>query len=215
MNLILSTTNLFKFQDLDFNDSVTFHIGDNIKYFNFGVWSTQSSSAEGKDVLLGHISIPMHKIVEKCTITGLGHLIKKWQLLEPCTVTYAEVSFAIALLNLAFNCSKTHSLNEHSGFDNSFCYGDALFCFVLVQDSQSEGYIPSSTRASFSMRGDGEGLPETPVFLSPAGKDSPAHEPATPSTFSASTEDLMAHDFIRTHFSRTTQCDFCSKKVCL
>jgi hypothetical protein len=79
-------------QDLNFNDSVTFHISDNIKYFNFGVWSTQTSSADGKDVLLGHISIPMHKIVDKCTITGLGHLIKKWQLLEPCTVKYAKVN---------------------------------------------------------------------------------------------------------------------------
>lgn len=110
-------------------------------------------------------------------------------------------------------CSKTHSLNDHSGFDNSFCYGDALFCFVLAQDSQTQGYIPSSTRASFSARGEGEGLPDTPILLSPAGKDSLAHESATPSAFTASTEDLSAHDFIRTHFSRTTVCDFCSKKV--
>ncbi|XP_059490447.1 PDZ domain-containing protein 8 isoform X2 [Neocloeon triangulifer] len=194
---IYRTKELPMASDLNFNDSVTFQIGENIKYFNFGIWSTQVGSNDGKDILMGHLSIPLYKIIDKCTITGLGHLIKKWQLLEPCVT------------------QKPHQLNGHSGFDPSFCFGDALFCFVLVQDSQSQGYIPSSTRASFSAKGDAEGLMEASLLNTPIGKDSPAHEPATPGGSVTCADDGTAHDFVRTHFSRTTQCDFCSKKIWL
>ncbi|CAB3380997.1 Hypothetical predicted protein [Cloeon dipterum] len=160
---IYRTKELTFSSDLNFNESVTFQIGDNVKYFNFGVWSAHSGPGDGKDVLMGHLSIPLHKIIDKCTITGLGHLIKKWQLLEPCV------------------SQSPHTLTDHSGFDPSFCFGDALFCFILLHDAQSEKYKPSSARTSFS-----------------GGSD-----------------ESTSHDFVRTHFSRTTLCDFCCKKIWL
>ncbi|XP_065337130.1 PDZ domain-containing protein 8 [Cloeon dipterum] len=195
---IYRTKELTFSSDLNFNESVTFQIGDNVKYFNFGVWSAHSGSSDGKDVLMGHLSIPLHKIIDKCTITGLGHLIKKWQLLEPCV------------------SQSPHTLTDHSGFDPSFCFGDALFCFILLQDAQSEKYKPSSARTSFSGRGDADsGLNETPTST-PAGKESPAHETSTPNiSLLGGSDESTSHDFVRTHFSRTTLCDFCCKKIWL
>ncbi|KAF4531644.1 hypothetical protein B566_EDAN006575 [Ephemera danica] len=184
--------------DVIFNESVTFHVGDNIRYFNIGVWSinTSSSSPEEncKDILLGHLSIPLSHVIEKCTVTGLGHFIKNWQLQEPCV------------------SSKPHNLTGHSGFEPGLCYGDVLLSFVMIPDQSAvtTASANSSPRASPSLRGDIEPLSIDPIVST---SESPVKEILIPGSLPLNPEDSPVHDFVRTHFNRATQCDFCSKKV--
>jgi hypothetical protein len=96
-------------------------------------------------------------------------------------------------------------LTGHSGFEPALCFGDVLLYFALALDPPS---IPSSSpRTSSSHRG------EADLLLEAMPSPSPAREIATPNSLPLSPELNSVHDFVRTHFARATQCDFCTKKV--
>ncbi|KAJ2946604.1 hypothetical protein O0L34_g12660 [Tuta absoluta] len=83
--------------------------------------------------------------------------------------------------------SKSHKLSSHAGFEPCLCFGDALVWW------EWEG--AGLTRAG------GAG-----------GRPSPSKDKDTPYKPKLIT---TAHDFVRTHFHRSTQCDFCNKKIWL
>jgi len=90
--------------------------------------------------------------------------------------------------------SRNHKLSGHSGFEPCLCYGDILLSFLYV--------------------GQRVGLPTRPP-LSPVKSI-----PVSPQPFLLRPEQTLEvgkkqHNFIRTHFNRTTQCEFCGKKIWL
>ncbi|XP_044760980.1 PDZ domain-containing protein 8 isoform X2 [Coccinella septempunctata] len=82
--------------------------------------------------------------------------------------------------------SQTHPLLSHSGFEHVFCYGDILLSFIWSHEEDVE----LKRKASI-------------VSLEPDGK------------ISESAITSSKHDFVRRQFHRTTQCDFCTKKIWL
>ncbi|XP_046973213.1 PDZ domain-containing protein 8 isoform X1 [Vanessa cardui] len=83
--------------------------------------------------------------------------------------------------------SKSHKLASHAGFEPCLCFGDALVWW------EWEDAGPRAPRAPTR----GQTQPR------PAHAAQPAHSART------------VHDFVRTHFHRSTQCDFCNKKIWL
>ncbi|KAL3280381.1 hypothetical protein HHI36_017868 [Cryptolaemus montrouzieri] len=81
--------------------------------------------------------------------------------------------------------SQTHPLLSHSGFEHVFCYGDILLSFVWTHEDDVE----LKRKASI-------------VSIEPDGK-------------SLESVGSIKHDFLRRQFHRTTQCDFCTKKIWL
>lgn len=77
-----------------------------------------------------------------------------------------------------------------SGFDGRFCYGDVLLSFVW---NSSLTLADNCKKPKLSTKGSVDKL-----------DDDKNNE-----VFSTTKQ----HDFIRTHFHRSTQCDFCGKKV--
>lgn len=88
--------------------------------------------------------------------------------------------------------ASTHALSTQSGFSSSICYGDISLDFVMNHyDSgkeRGEATAPSSKTASTTI---------------------------LEKTETAETEVSKRHDFVRTHFNRSTHCDFCGKKIWL
>lgn len=90
-----------------------------------------------------------------------------------------------------FIYSRAYSnLSSLSGFDPNFCYGDMLISFVWNGGS-NKGLLYADSSASTSTKK--HKLKE-----------------ASPSV---DVQPTKQHEFARKHFNRTTQCDFCGKKV--
>lgn len=83
---------------------------------------------------------------------------------------------------------QTHPLLTHSGFEHVFCYGDILISFVWSHDEEIELKRKLSETVLDDI--DEKSSLDSGIVL-------------------------RKHDFIRTQFHRTIQCDFCMKKVCI
>lgn len=79
------------------------------------------------------------------------------------------------------------NLSSLSGFDANFCYGDLLISFVW--NGPSRGLIYADSGAA-------------------TGKKQKHRESS-----GEVQQPMRQHEFARKHFNRTTQCDFCGKKV--
>ncbi|XP_071878975.1 PDZ domain containing 8 isoform X1 [Bombus fervidus] len=82
-------------------------------------------------------------------------------------------------------------LQGYSGFDPTLCYGDI-----------SLSYLWESSYPNRHMTGD-------------SGKKESTEAVKTQPPLSEEISEKKMHDFIRTHFHRATQCDFCTKKIWL
>jgi len=70
------------------DESLTFHIHEQHRYLNVSVWSKSENGTKvvgrgDRDVLLGHISIPLSAVICECRATKLGHYINSYFLLPP------------------------------------------------------------------------------------------------------------------------------------
>ncbi|XP_065083846.1 PDZ domain-containing protein 8 isoform X2 [Ochlerotatus camptorhynchus] len=179
--------------DCEFNsfirmgDLCSFQLMDNFSYLNVNVFGKSSDEHR----LLGYLNIPVNSIIMECNESLLGHHLKKYPLLPPEAVDVSN-----------------HPLSMQSGFDQNYCYGDVLLSFVwsgsLVANSVS---IKSST----------ENIKKLKLITISKGSTDKADEDKTDGTSETSKVQpgSQPHDFIRTHFHRTTQCDYCGKKIWL
>ncbi|XP_055677411.1 PDZ domain-containing protein 8 [Lutzomyia longipalpis] len=90
----------------------------------------------------------------------------------------------------------THPLSSQSGFESRLCYGDVLISFAWSDFSAS----PASTSQPTDAK---------------RGKYSGSRTGSTDKLEEDRSESQKQHNFIRTHFNRATQCDFCGKKIWL
>lgn len=88
---------------------------------------------------------------------------------------------------MSLNCRSYSNLSSLSGFDPNFCYGDLLISFVW--NGSSKGLLYADAGASSTKK------------YRPREASVDVQQPT------------KQHEFARKHFNRTTQCDFCGKKV--
>nr|CAD7403184.1 unnamed protein product [Timema cristinae] len=178
---INKTREMMHSQVILFNETLLFNIQEDHKYLNVSVWSKAcveppnkqtAGPVPGRDILLGHISVPLAALEVECSNTKLGHHIDNFYLLPP------DPHIAM---------SQTHKLSGHSGFEPCLCYGDILLSFQY----HTLGGAPPPR-------------PPTPTIT-------PMNQTLSPGE--ADRSKVGQHNFIRTHFTRTTQCGFCGKKV--
>lgn len=89
--------------------------------------------------------------------------------------------------------ASNHPLSTQSGFSSSICYGDISLDFVWNHHETGRERTEMSAQS-----------PKT------ASSSQAASEKAE-----TETEVSKKHDFVRTHFNRSTHCDFCGKKIWL
>ncbi|XP_055539904.1 PDZ domain-containing protein 8 isoform X2 [Wyeomyia smithii] len=187
--------------DCEFNsfirmgDLCNFQLMEQFSYLNVNVFGKSSDEHR----LLGYLNIPVNSILLECNESLLGHHLKKYPLLPPEAI---DVS--------------SHPLSMQSGFDQNYCYGDILMSFVW------SGTAISAGNSSISMKSSTENIKKLKLISISRGSadkmddndksDSPV-DSKTPSQQTSQTS--QQHDFIRTHFHRTTQCDYCGKKIWL
>lgn len=106
------------------------------------------------------------------------------------------------------NFRSNHPLSMQSGFDQNYCYGDVLLSFV---------WSGSAVANSVSMKGSTENIKKLKLITISKGSTDKADEDKADGTSEPSKVQpgSQPHDFIRTHFHRTTQCDYCGKKIWL
>ncbi|XP_022196528.2 PDZ domain-containing protein 8 isoform X2 [Nilaparvata lugens] len=138
-----------------------------------------------RNTLLGHISLPL--ISQICVPTP-GHRIKLYSLLPPDP----------HLVN-----TMNHPLSSHPGFEPCLCFGDILLAISFAASGGVGGGV--STVVTSSAAGSQQ-LSVPSVTTSPALAHVQSSSLAAP---------IIQHDFVRTHFTRTTQCGFCFKKIWL
>lgn len=94
--------------------------------------------------------------------------------------------------------SSNHPLSSMNGFEPRLCYGDALLSFVWsgnVVDSKKTKFVLFFKHSLTYI-----------IFFIPINFRVKDEEPI-PGTHQ--------HNFLRTHFSRATHCDYCGKKIWL
>ncbi|XP_058062744.1 PDZ domain-containing protein 8 [Anopheles bellator] len=195
--------------DAEFNsfirldDPCTFQLLERYSYLNLSVYG--KSSDENR--LLGYLNIPINSILLECNESHLGHHLKKYPLLPPEAIDVSN-----------------HALSMQSGFDQNYCYGDVLLSFVWNGSAiNSATATPSKALTSDEKkhklitisRGSADKLDEDRTDSVPDGKVAAAVVQQIPLQLAASPHQQQQHDFIRTHFHRSTQCGYCGKKIWL
>ncbi|KAH8301013.1 hypothetical protein KR044_011487 [Drosophila immigrans] len=178
-------------------DLSNFQLDANSRYINVCVFG----KCAGESVLLGYNNIQIGQILVECCETTLSQCLKQI-ILNPANLLPV----------------KSHPLSNQSGFNPNLCFGDILFGF-------SWNGNPSGASNESTLRSPGKSL--SPVSQSTTsdknaedGNAETASPKSTSSTLDGSSNAssataTKAHNFIRTHFHRATQCDFCGKKIWL
>ncbi|XP_035774734.1 PDZ domain-containing protein 8-like [Anopheles albimanus] len=200
--------------DAEFNtfirldDPCTFQLMERFSYLNLSVFGKNSD----ENRLLGYLNIPINSILLECNESHLGHHLKKYPLLPPEAIDVSN-----------------HALSMQSGFDQNYCYGDVLLSFVwngsainpfwgtpskasnpeakkqrLITISRGSADKLDDDRTDGAMEFKGPAAPSSQQLSSPLQSQAPQQQ-----------QQQQPHDFIRTHFHRTTQCDYCGKKIWL
>ncbi|XP_053657999.1 PDZ domain-containing protein 8 [Anopheles marshallii] len=191
--------------DAEFNsfirldDPCTFQLMEKYSYLNLSVFGKNNE----ENRLLGYLNIPINSILVECNESHLGHHLKKYPLLPPEAIDVSN-----------------HALSMQSGFDQNYCYGDVLLSFVW------NGSALACSSATPIKVISGENKKQRLITISRGSADKLDDDrtdgllevkapSATCTQLPAQVQPQQQHDFIRTHFHRTTQCDYCGKKIWL
>ncbi|EDW65732.1 PDZ domain-containing protein 8 isoform X1 [Drosophila virilis] len=181
------------------DDMCNFQLDAKSRFLNVCVFG----KCAGESILLGYYNLQVGQILVECSETSLNQSLKQIALNPPTLLPV-----------------KAHPLSTQSGFNPNLCFGDILFGFLWNGNpnaTASESTVKSTTKsqspASQSAANDkvqNENSGET-VSLKSSNICGDCSVPGVASTMAAS----KSHNFIRTHFHRATQCDFCGKKIWL
>ncbi|XP_055912899.1 PDZ domain-containing protein 8 isoform X2 [Eupeodes corollae] len=95
---------------------------------------------------------------------------------------------------------KTHELSSMSGFNPNLCFGDILMAFSWDGNPIQGEIMKKPLKAKSS---------------SEKSEEIEKSEATAATTSAAAATSSKTHNFVRTHFHRATQCDFCGKKIWL
>ncbi|KAI8126595.1 hypothetical protein FF38_09111 [Lucilia cuprina] len=167
-------------------DVCNFKLDPQCRYLNVCVYG----KSLGENQLLGFTNIPIYQILAECCETSLSQSFKTYELNPPIPQDL-----------------KNHHLSTQSGFNPNLCFGDILFAFtwdgnpnLAATETPSKQTLKIKSKSVTSVdKTDDSGYSDT---ISIKSTDTTANQ-------------TRAHNFIRTHFQRATQCDFCGKKIWL
>lgn len=185
------------------DDLSNFQLDSNSRFLNVCVFG----KCAGESALLGYYNIQIGQILVECCETSLSQCLKQIAL-NPATLLPV----------------KAHPLSNQSGFNPNLCFGDILFGFswngnpnatASENTSKSPVKSPSSVKNQSATSDKGQEDNNTAETVSLKSTNA-SMDYATSSAASTATQlSSKAHNFIRTHFHRATQCDFCGKKIWL
>ncbi|XP_061394825.1 PDZ domain-containing protein 8-like, partial [Musca vetustissima] len=168
-------------------DVCNFKLDPHCRYLNISVYG----KSLGENQLLGFTNIPIYQILAECCETSLSQSFKTYELNPPIPEDL-----------------KNHYLSSQSGFNPNLCFGDILLAFTWdgnpnLSATETPSKQPQTKTKSKSIssvdKTDDSGYSDN---ISIKSTDTIPSQP-------------RAHNFVRTHFQRATQCDFCGKKIWL
>ncbi|XP_073831367.1 PDZ domain-containing protein 8-like isoform X1 [Musca autumnalis] len=167
-------------------DICNFKLDPHCRYLNISVYGKCS----GENLLLGFTNIPIYQILAECCETSLSQSFKAYELNPPIP-----------------DDLKNHHLSSQSGFNPNLCFGDILLAFtwdgnpnLSNTETPSKQQTKTKSKSISSVdKTDDSGYSDN---ISIKSTDTIPSQP-------------RAHNFVRTHFQRATQCDFCGKKIWL
>ncbi|XP_062139482.1 PDZ domain-containing protein 8 [Drosophila sulfurigaster albostrigata] len=172
-------------------DLSNFQLDANSRYINVCVFG----KCAGESVLLGYNNIQIGQILVECCETTLSQCLKQI-ILNPANLLPV----------------KSHPLSNQSGFNPNLCFGDILFGFSWNGSPNNESTSKTPGKSLSPVRSQSTTSDKNT-------DDGNAEAAAAKSTYSdgaaTAATTTKAHNFIRTHFHRATQCDFCGKKIWL
>ncbi|TDG42966.1 hypothetical protein AWZ03_010616 [Drosophila navojoa] len=181
------------------DDLSNFQLDANSRYLNVSVFG----KCAGESILLGYYNLQVSQILVECSETSLNQCLRQ-----------------IAINPASLLPVKSHPLSNQSGFNPNLCFGDILFGFIwngnpnATANENTAKNTPKSTstasQSTASERQQEENSAETASVRS-----SNVSSDGSVSGVGSATSASKAHNFIRTHFQRATQCDFCGKKIWL
>lgn len=139
----------------------------------------------GDSILLGFLNIPVKSIIGECMETSLIEMMKTYHLIPPVQQDL-----------------KSHELSSMSGFNPNLCFGDILMAFSWDGNPIQGEIVKKPLKAKSSSEKMDEIEKSEATTTVTAAVAAAASSPKT-------------HNFVRTHFHRATQCDFCGKKIWL
>ncbi|XP_050331211.1 PDZ domain-containing protein 8 [Bactrocera neohumeralis] len=178
------------------DDLSCFKLEAKSRYLNVGVYSKSA----GDGILLGFVNIPVGQILAECCETSLVQCWKKYELSPPIPQDL-----------------KTHKLSSQSGFIPDLCFGDVLLAFTWEGNPNLQPSEPPTKQVYKSKsknNADEKVDNDSGVFDTNSLRTTPSSSSLT-STNQTTSNQLRSHSFVRTHFQRATQCDFCGKKIWL
>lgn len=95
-----------------------------------------------------------------------------------------------------FQFSRSNPMSSQPGYEPCLCYGDILLSFLWSSSIAEKSSVA---------------IPNIKKQLFKSSQNTAPPDVNIPSAVVQN--DTKKHDFIRTHFHRATQCDFCGKKV--
>nr|XP_014088967.1 PDZ domain-containing protein 8 isoform X1 [Bactrocera oleae] len=179
------------------DDLSCFKLEAKSRYLNIGVYSKSA----GDGLLLGYVNIPVGQILAECCETSLVQCWKIYELSPPIPQDL-----------------KTHKLSSQSGFIPDLCFGDVLFAFTWEGNPNLQPSEPLTKQVSKSKSknnyADEKMDNDSGVYDTNSLRITPSSSSLTLINQTTSSQ-LRSHSFVRTHFQRATQCDFCGKKIWL
>ncbi|XP_036320060.1 uncharacterized protein LOC118734447 [Rhagoletis pomonella] len=178
------------------DDVGLFKLDENSRFLNIGVYL----KCAGDSLLLGFVNIAVGQILAECCETSLVQCWKKFELSPPMPQDL-----------------KTHKLSSQSGFNADLCFGDMLLAFtwdgnpnLQLGETATKQMAKSKSKNNIAAEKIDN---DSGIFDTNSIRSTPSSSSLTPATQTISSQ--RAHNFVRTHFQRATQCDFCGKKIWL
>ncbi|XP_034490315.1 PDZ domain-containing protein 8 [Drosophila innubila] len=184
------------------DDLSNFQLDSNSRFLNVCVFG----KCDGESALLGYYNIQIGQILVECCETSLSQCLKRIAL-NPATLLPV----------------KAHALSNQSGFNPNLCFGDILFGFswngnpnATATENTTKCPVRSSSPVK-SQSANSDKIQEDYLADTVSLKSSNTSVDCAATSASNTTIQAVskAHNFIRTHFHRATQCDFCGKKIWL
>ncbi|XP_013118912.1 PDZ domain-containing protein 8 [Stomoxys calcitrans] len=167
-------------------DVCNFKLDPHCKFLNISVYG----KSLGENQLLGFTNIPIYQILAECCETSLSQSFKAYELNPPMPEDL-----------------KNHHLSAQSGFNPNLCFGDILFAFTWDGNPNlSATETPSKHQAKLKSKS---------ITSVDKTDDSGYSDNISIKSTDTIPSQPRAHNFVRTHFQRATQCDFCGKKIWL
>ncbi|XP_033742229.1 PDZ domain-containing protein 8-like [Pecten maximus] len=185
-------------QNPKWNEKFMLHVDKDACYLNVCVWCKIPPKLDkhyriikpGKEILLGHVSLPVPDICLDCLMTTQGD-------------TQHTIPLVHTDPRAGASRSKFSNLASHKGFEPSLCHGDITLAFWHKPVKMTDVDKKRMTKVKREIHT--ESPPPDPPQTMARGTDKDSIKKI----------EEGRHDFTGTNFNTATYCDFCGRKIWL